>query len=192
MSASAAGRVHAASLNMPTGLRYEFYLLGPDDWTAVVRFYESLDVYSIYYRFLGLYRDFEAHAKRLFSGRCNYAFGAFVGDEETPVGLGEGFSDCTSAELAFAVRPEHRGRGLATVLASLLVLEAARRGIRTMEAYMHAENVPAVRIGERLGLNLVIEEGGVYHGKAEVARIKGLALKAIEDKGAMLAPTYTL
>jgi len=56
------------------------------------------------------------------------------------VGLGEGFSDCAQAELAFAVLPQHRGRGIATVLAALLILEAYRRGFKTMEAYVHAEN----------------------------------------------------
>ncbi len=191
MSASPLARVHAASLSSHSGPQYDFYLLGPEDGKAIVGFYESLDVYSIYYRFLGLYRDFEAHARRLLSGRCNYAFGTFSQGVEVPVGLGEGFSDCVSAELAFAVLPGHRGRGIATVLASLLILEAARRGIRTMEAYMHAENLPAIRIGQRLGLNLVVEEGGVYHGKAEVSKIKDLALKAIEDKGARLTSLYS-
>ncbi len=168
---------------------YSFRLLGEDDASMVIGFYSSLDSYSLYYRFLGIFKDFDSHARRLFSYPCNYAIGAFDASGSL-VGLGEGFSDCRSAELAFAVLPGHRGKGIATVLASLLILEAARRGIRTMEAYMHAENAPAIRIGQRLGLNLCIEEGGVYHGKAEVTKIRDLALKAVEEKGARLLTHY--
>jgi GNAT superfamily N-acetyltransferase len=170
------------------GARYRFRVLCSEDSNLVVRFYESLDTYSLYYRFLGIFKDFEGHARRLFSSPCNYAIGAFAGSEM--VGLGEGFSDCAQAELAFAVLPQHRGRGIATVLAALLILEAYRRGFETMEAYVHAENSPAVRIGQRLGLNLCLEEGGVYHGRATLAHIRGLALKAIADKGGRLLTSY--
>ncbi|MGC9072190.1 MAG: GNAT family N-acetyltransferase [Acidilobus sp.] len=169
--------------------KYRYRPLCSEDTGLVVKFYGLLDAYSLYYRFLGIFKDFEGHAKRLFSNKCNYAIGAFDHGGDM-VGLGEGFSDCTDAELAFAVTPPHRGKGIATVLASLLILEAYRRGMKTMEAYMHAENMPAVRIGQRLGLNLCLEEGGVYHGKAEVARIRDLALRAIEEKGGRLLTGY--
>ena len=177
-----------ARLRAADGAVYEFRLLGPEDSQLVVSFYSSLDTVSLYYRFLGVFRDFESHARRLFSSPCNYAVGAFAGG--SLVAEGEGFSDCADAELAFAVMPEHRRRGLATVIAALLVLEAHRRGMRTMEAYMHAENEAAIRIGNRLGLRMCPEEGGVFHGKAELEAIRGLALKAIRDKGAELLYPY--
>lgn len=172
------------------GAEYSFELLGPEDSDTVRGFYESLDTTSIYYRFLGIVKDFDSHVRRLFSSECNYAVGAFF--EGRLVAEGEGFSDCRDAELAFAVLPEHRMRGLATVIASLLILEALRRGIRTMEAYMHADNEAALRIGNRLGLNMCPEEGGVYHGRAEVRAIAGLALRSLAEKGAKLAVDYGL
>ncbi|MFP3264859.1 MAG: GNAT family N-acetyltransferase [Acidilobus sp.] len=167
---------------------YSLELLCPSDAPLVASFYSSLDTLSLYYRFLDVFRDFEGHARRLFSGSCNYAVGGFLGDRI--VALGEGFSNCTDAELAFAVMPEHRRRGLATVIAALLILEAYRRGIRTMEAYMHGDNYAAIRIGERLGLCLRLEED-VYHGRADVARIRDLALKVIAEKGGALEPQYS-
>lgn len=172
------------------GLKYTFELLDAEDSDIIRGFYESLDTTSIYYRFLGIVKDFEGHVRRLFSSQCNYAVGAFF--EGRLVAEGEGFSDCRDAELAFAVIPEHRMRGLATVIASLLILEALRRGMRTMEAYMHADNEAALRIGNKLGLNMCPEEGGVYHGRADVRAIAGLALRAIVERGARLVIDYGL
>ncbi len=167
---------------------YELRLLGPEDAQAIKYFYESLDQLSIYYRFLGIVKYFDAHVARLFSSQCNYAIGALASG--ALIAEGEGFSDCRDAELAFAVMPDYRRRGLGTVIAALLILEAYRRGMRTMEAYMHAENKAAIRIGNRLGLHMCPEEGGTYHGRAEIAAIRPLALKALEEKGAALAVTY--
>jgi RimJ/RimL family protein N-acetyltransferase len=166
---------------------YSIELLCPEDAKYVVEFYSSLDAFSLYYRFLGIFKDFEGHARRLFSGQCNYAIGAFLGNDI--VALGEGFSDCRSAELAFAVKEEHRRRGLATVIAALLILEAYRRGVKTMEAYMHGDNYAAIRIGEKVGLNLECE-GDVYHGKAEVTKIRDRCLNVIREKGGSLEPWY--
>lgn len=181
------GAEELATLKAQDGRTYSFRTLHSEDSRLIVQFYSSLDSVSLYYRFLGVFKDFEGHARRLFSSECNYAIGAFYGGQM--VAVGEGFSDCRHAELAFAVMPEHRRRGLATVMAALLILEAYRRGFETMEAYMHPDNYAAVKIGDRLGLNMCPEDD-VLHGKARLSDIKDLAVKAIYEKGGALSSNY--
>jgi GNAT superfamily N-acetyltransferase len=84
-----------------------------------------------------------------------------AGDER-----GYGYANDATPELAIAVRPEHRGRGVGTALLERL-LEAARSVYASVSLSVSSDN-PAVRLYERMGFE---RAGG---GGASVVMIKSL------------------
>ena len=68
---------------------------------------------------------------------------------------GYGFVDRATPELAVAVRPEHRGRGIGSCLLDALLDRASQRHA-AVSLSVSAAN-PAVRLYERLGFETVVE-----------------------------------
>jgi len=166
------------------GINYTFRYAKKEDKRKIIEFYESMDNESIYFRFLSFYKDFSSHVEKIFGEKNKYGF-AVIGEDEGKniAALGENFSySIDSAELAFIVSPHHRKRGLGTIVAAFLILGSYIRGIKIMEAYFHAENSPAYKIGLKMGLNMEFEED-VYHGKAPLEKIYTIALNTLKEKG---------
>ncbi|MCE4607486.1 MAG: GNAT family N-acetyltransferase [Caldisphaeraceae archaeon] len=167
--------------------KYLFKYAPPEYKEKIVEFYSSMDDESIYYRFLSFFKDFESHVEKIFGEKNRLGFAMVCEDEGGEVvAVGETFSfNPNISELAFIVKPEHRKRGLGTIMGALLVLGAHKRGIKQMEAYFHVDNEPAYRIGVKLGLKMKFEED-VYHGKAPIGEIYRIALENLREKGVRL------
>ena len=71
---------------------------------------------------------------------------------------GYGFIDRATPELAIAVRPEHRGRGIGTCLLDALLDRASQRH-RAVSLSVALDN-PAVMLYQRLGFRAIAESGG--------------------------------
>jgi ribosomal protein S18 acetylase RimI-like enzyme len=71
---------------------------------------------------------------------------------------GYGFVDRATPELAIAVRPEHRGRGIGTCLLDALLDRASRRH-RAVSLSVSLDN-PAVALYQRHGFRAIAESSG--------------------------------
>jgi RimJ/RimL family protein N-acetyltransferase len=169
------------------GVHYSFRYAEKEDKKKIIKFYESMDSESIYFRFLSYFKDFSSHVEKIFGEKNKLGF-AIIGEDESNriAGLGETYSyNIEGAELAFIVDPRHRKRGLGTIIAAMLILGSYKRGIKNMEAFFHAENGPAYRIGLRMGLRMEFDED-VYHGKAPLNEIYTIALNNLKEKNVSL------
>lgn len=63
-------------------------------------------------------------------------------------------SDPSNCEFAISVAAEFGGAGLATALMNALIDTAKRRGLRSMEGFVLADNKPMLRIANRLGFSI--------------------------------------
>ena len=68
-------------------------------------------------------------------------------------------ADRPSCEFATTVAAAFGGVGLATALMTALIDEARRRGLKTMEGFVLAENQPMLRLARRLGFSVAPELG---------------------------------
>ena len=73
---------------------------------------------------------------------------------------GYGFIDEATPEVSVAVRAEHRGRGVGTVLLRALVGEARDRGIGRLSLSVARDN-PAVSLYQRIGFRSCSSDGSV-------------------------------
>lgn len=89
-----------------------------------------------------------------------------VGD----VGLSPSDHEPGVIKIGYTISPDHQGRGYATEAVNALIDYAFDRlGAQTVRAYASAENIPSIRLAERVGMDLIehIEhrEGDqVWHG----------------------------
>ncbi|MEO5822827.1 MAG: GNAT family N-acetyltransferase [Vicinamibacteraceae bacterium] len=74
------------------------------------------------------------------------------------VETGYGFIDRATPELAIAVRPEHRGRGIGTCLLDALIDRASHRH-GAISLSVHLDN-PAVALYQRFGFRAIAESHG--------------------------------
>ena len=72
---------------------------------------------------------------------------------------GYGFVDATTPEIAMAVLPQWRGRGLGTRLLDGLLVQAREKGLETLSLSVEHDN-PARRLYERAGFRTVHDAGG--------------------------------
>lgn len=83
--------------------------------------------------------------------------------QEIAVGMGQFIKDQAShtAEVAFAIRDEHQGKGIGTELISYLTVLAKREGLHGFTAEVLAENLPMLHVFEKAFKNL--EKGIEYN-----------------------------
>jgi RimJ/RimL family protein N-acetyltransferase len=80
---------------------------------------------------------------------------SYAGKSEEVVGIGEVTPDKSlylTAEMALTIRDDYQGEGVGIALANLLVNEASRKGIATLQAETLSYNRPMLRIWAKLGL----------------------------------------
>ncbi len=121
------------------GVHYSFRYAEKEDKKKIIKFYESMDSESIYFRFLSYFKDFSSHVEKIFGEKNKLGF-AIIGEDESN---------------------------------------------KNMEAFFHAENGPAYRIGLRMGLRMEFDED-VYHGKAPLNEIYTIALNNLKEKNVSL------
>jgi GNAT superfamily N-acetyltransferase len=132
-------------------------LLGPADRDTLLEFFESHTRETIHLRYgYELSQISEARAAELVGvdQSKDAAIGIFEKDQKVPlVAIGRYClrSDGESAEIAFVVREDRRGLGMATTLLGILLRIAASRGLKTFVAQVLRENLEMFEVFARFG-----------------------------------------
>ncbi len=80
-----------------------------------------------------------------------------------------------------AVRPEHRGFGIAGRMLTVLIAEATRKETAEFTLEVRAGNVPAIRTYEKLGFRIEGRRPGFYEAPKEDALIMWRRAHAVTD-----------
>ncbi len=165
-------------------------LASRDDRGEVIRFYESLSIESVYMRFLHIVRDFTRYVDLVLGdlNRYGVVLLGYNGGGEL-VAVSEVFSkEGLVGEIAVTVSENARGKGIGTVMAILAALEAHRRGVRIVEAYISRENSPAIAIAKKLGLELKYVGGDTCKAVAVVEKAYQAALEVLWKRVERIEP----
>jgi GNAT superfamily N-acetyltransferase len=141
----------------------------PRDRERLLQAFRALDQKSIYQRFFFPKRDLSDRELRFLTESGDARSVVLVattgaGDREAIVGLGQYARRGATAEVAFAVRAEYRGRGIAARLLRRLVRIGREEGVAVFEAEVLAENRPMLTVFRHSGLPIKeSQEGGVIH-----------------------------
>ena len=86
---------------------------------------------------------------------------------------GYGFVDAGTPEIAIAVAPGHRGRGVGEVLLRSLMDTAKRRNFHALSLSVQTANLTAIKLYERCGFEKLSESGGAWTMKIDFTISKG-------------------
>ncbi|MCC7204824.1 MAG: GNAT family N-acetyltransferase [Phycisphaeraceae bacterium] len=158
------------------GLRVLYRPIQPDDKQRIIDGIARLSPRSRYLRFfsplsrpshdmLKVWTEVDQHR--------HLAWCAVEGDDPAQPGVGiarlvRQDHDATAAELAIAVVDDHQHQGVGSTLLTILALKADRVGIRTIVAYMLAQNEAALRWFRHLGAGVTFK-GDCYEGRVSVS-----------------------
>jgi RimJ/RimL family protein N-acetyltransferase len=129
--------------------------LWPTDGAAVVALFRGLDPQSRFDRFMGAASEAAAaaYASRALAAE-GLVFGAFTNGVLRGVGELRPAGAAREAEIAFAVAPGHRGRGLGAALGARLAEAARNGGTRRLHLRCLTGNRPMRALARRLGADL--------------------------------------
>jgi RimJ/RimL family protein N-acetyltransferase len=147
---------------VPEGIA-EIRPAGPDDAGALTRFYASLDDESRYRRFLQpMPRITTAMAQHVLAPPNSVLVAV---DHEAAIVAEVVFAPSRQAgshpEIAYAVAPSHRRRGLAGVMVRQVLTDAARSGEVAVEAMIGTDNMASIGLMRSLGARTRFEDGAV-------------------------------
>jgi RimJ/RimL family protein N-acetyltransferase len=132
------------------------------DRDALIRFYESLSLETIYTRFFGIIRYFDPYVDKLLSNARAVVVVAEAPDGRI-VGVAEAVGDESgNAESGIAVLEEFRGMGVGTALARAIVRVSRECGFRKLYGYVLANNTAAYRLATKFGARLVGSYESMY------------------------------
>ena len=141
----------------------------PDDRERLVQAFRALDQQAIYQRFLFPKRELSDTELRQITECDGVRVAALVatagsGDQQVIVGLGQYARSGATADIAFTVRENFRGWGIAQRLLRRLVRLARAQGISHFTADVLADNRPMLRVFRRSGLPVQESQShGVVH-----------------------------
>lgn len=140
--------------------------LRPDDVGRLLEFFGSHTPETIRsrygYLFTRLSTDRAAHLVGV-DQSSDAALGVFEGDEPAPlIAIGRYClaEDRASAELAFVVREDRRGLGIATALLDALREIARERGVPKLTAQIQSDNGTMLAVFRRAGASFASSPGG--------------------------------
>ena len=158
----------ATELELRDGTRALIWTLLPGDREALAEGYEHLDAESKYHRFLRSVPHLDDAMLDVLvdevDGVNHVALVLFVLDEEgkgEPAGVARMVrygQDPETADVAFTVLPQYRGRGVASTLLEELVRERPP-GVSRLLTYVTTDNAASLRMLRRLGPAVVTPEG---------------------------------
>lgn len=170
----------------------------PSDAVALLDFHARLSERTRYLRFFGPYPRIPEKDLVRFTTvdhRRRVAFIGLLGDEIIAVGRYEGLgADGDSAEVAFAVRDDHQGRGLGSILLEHLAAAARENGLRRFEAEVLVENHQMVRVFRDAGYQVSRAYGeGVLHLEWDVDPTeRSLAVRDSREQAAEARSVHNL
>lgn len=130
--------------------------LGPQDADAVIGFYRALDDRSLYRRFMThtLPRDDVLLGPLRGDHPEDQTLGAEIAGHLVAVGLAIHNETADAAEVAFAVAPDHQGRGIGTLLLEHLAASARDRGQTRFVANTLTSNLAMLDVFEAAGFRI--------------------------------------
>jgi RimJ/RimL family protein N-acetyltransferase len=140
------------------GTRVPIRPIQPGDAAALQRFHDRLSDRSVYLRFMGVVPHLSEAMARYFTCLDGAQRVALVAldpgqtDEIIAVVRFDREPGTDRAEYAAVVADRWQGRGLGLALTRRLILEARRRGVRTLYALVLPENIRMLRLLRDLGL----------------------------------------
>lgn len=145
-------------------------MVEPSDKAALAEGMAKLSARSRYLRFhtgIETLTDRQLRYLTEVDQRDHVAWVAVVhdGDDETGVGVARFVKladEPEVAEAAVTVLDEYQGRGLGTILLTVLAAAATRRGITVFRSYVLGENTDMLQVFEALGATRARDEPGVY------------------------------
>jgi RimJ/RimL family protein N-acetyltransferase len=142
------------------------------DESGLQDFFHALSDNSLYRRFLSLRKDMPHERIQEFTVidyTRDLVLLAFSPDdpEGTPVAMGQycGMGDTHFAEVAFAVREDVQGRGIATEMLDTLTFVAKKRGLLGFTASVLQENRAMLRVFQKADFRV---QGGPEEGILEL------------------------
>lgn len=134
--------------------------LGPDDKPVLIDEMQHMSEESIYFRFLTPKKELSNSDLAYFTEIDMVSHVALLacvceGSKIIPAGVGRYIVDkdeTTSAEIAFEVKEEYQGLGIATTLLKKLTEIARNSGLKRFTAYMLAENHKMLDVFTHSGL----------------------------------------
>lgn len=159
---------------LKNGLAVTIRAMGPDDRDRVAAAVEKLDRETVYSRLFSHRSGLtDAGLNRIMTIDPAHEVALFVttgtGPEEIVIGSGRYVASAAqsterTAEIAFVVREDHRGLGIASRLLTHLADIARRRGIVAFEADVLAGNKSMLAVFTRSGLSMrQHHDDGVVH-----------------------------
>ncbi|HUL93197.1 MAG TPA: GNAT family N-acetyltransferase [Burkholderiales bacterium] len=164
---NAAEHLILESLGDPRGVMIRG--IRPDDRERIVKAFRALDLRSIYLRFFFHKKELgDEELHRLCEpGRAREVVQVATigsGSQETIIGLGHYVRSGASADIAFIVEEDYRGRGIASSLLQHLTHIAREDGILQFEADVFAENTPMLNVLHHSGLRADVRASdGIVH-----------------------------
>lgn len=153
------------------GLTIQFRPVRINDESLIKDLFYALSDKSLQRRFMSSRRDIP-HKMRQNFVVIDYTMEMVIlatiekSGKEIVVGMGHFIKDANThtAEVAFTVRDEYHGRGIATELLSYLTLLARNEGLHGFTAEVLVENRPMLRVFEKMGFDMQKKiEDGTYH-----------------------------
>ncbi len=140
------------------GVRYRVRRAGAGDRDSILSFLSGLDRETLYYRFMAVVRDFRDYVDRILQPG-NVVVIAEAGGQGI-VGMAEAVRVKDGiAEVGIVVHPDHRGRGLAKALGTMLRREGLREGLTRFIAYILPDNYLALVLARKFGFRVVENYG---------------------------------
>lgn len=166
-SRDAASGIASSDITLRDGRAVRLRAVCPADEAEFLQAFERLSHDARYMRFMHAVRD--PNLERVRSALASFpeggvglvatvpaADGIDIVGSAVAIFAGDGTSNC---EFAITVASAFGGAGLATALMTALIDEAARRGMKSMEGFVLAQNQPMLRLARRLGFSVKSEPG---------------------------------
>ena len=140
-----------------------------DDRDRIVKAFRALDPKSIYQRFFVFKKELSGGELRRLTESDGVRDVVLVatltkGNQEIIVGLGHYARYEATAEIAFTVAKDYRGRGIASELLQQLTGIARRNGVSQFEADVLPDNAPMLEVFQHSGLPMKeIHTDGIVH-----------------------------
>ncbi|BDC18817.1 GNAT family N-acetyltransferase [Acidianus sp. HS-5] len=128
-----------------------------EDWNAIYELYSTLSDDDLYLRYFHLYRPTVEDVRKLTTEKDHVTILAEYNGKI--IGEGTLYND---GEFSLVVDPRFRRCGIGSIIVKSLIEEAKKTGLKKIRFYTLNENIPMIKLGKKLGFELVVDEDEVY------------------------------
>lgn len=128
-----------------------------EDYEKIYELYCSLSEEDLYLRYFHYYRPSVDEVKNLVLQKDHVTLVAEL--EGNIIGEGSLYDD---GEFSLVVASPYRRQGIGTEIVKSLIEEARKKGLKVVKFYTLPENIPMIRIGQKLNFKLRIGRDEVF------------------------------